>query len=75
MINGTERRNLILEAIRQLDKFNVIVEDNDDGYFDYDMELLLVVLSSFENEAKLHTKLIKVDHLTKETIPKFPAST
>lgn len=74
MINETERRNLMLETIRQLDKFNVIMEDNDYGYFDYNMELLMV-LSSFENEAKLHTKLIKVDHLTKETIRKFPAST
>ena len=74
MINETEGRNLILEAIRQLDKFNVIMKDNDYGYFDNDMKLLMV-LSSIENEAKLHTKLIKVDHLTKETIPKFPAST
>jgi len=73
MINETEGRNLILEAIQQLDKFNVIMEDNDYGYFDNDMKLLMV-LSSIENEAKLHTKLIKVDHLTKETIPKFPAS-
>ena len=73
MINETQRRNLILETIRQLDKFNVTMEDNDYGYFDNDMKLLMV-LSSFENEAKLHTKLIKVDHLTKETIPKFPAS-
>jgi len=54
MINETERRNLLLEAIRQLDKFNVIMEDNDDWYFDNDM-----VLSSFENEAKLQTLLIK----------------
>ena len=74
MINETEGRNLILEAIRQLDKFNVIMEDNDYGYFDNDMKLLMV-LSSIENEAKLHTKLIKVDNVTKETIPKFPAST
>ena len=57
MINENERRNLILETIRQLDKFNVIMEDNDDGYFDNDMKLLKV-LSSFVNEAKLHTKLI-----------------
>ena len=69
MINETERRNLILEAIRQLDKFNVIMEDNDYGYFDNDMKLLMV-LSTFDIEAKLHTKLIKADHLTKETIPK-----
>ena len=39
MINETEGRNLILEAIRQLDKFNVIMEDNDYGYFDNDMGL------------------------------------
>jgi len=50
------------------------MEDNDDGHFDNDMKLLMV-LSTFDIEAKLHTKLIKADHLTKETIPKFPAST
>jgi len=54
MINETQIRNLILETIRQLDKFNVTMEDNDDWYFDNDM-----VLSSFENEAKLQTLLIK----------------
>ena len=48
MINETQIRNLILETIRQLDKFNVTMEDNDYGYFDNDMKLLMV-LSSFEN--------------------------
>lgn len=44
MINETEGRNLILEAIRHLDKFNVIMEDNDYGYFDYNMELLMGII-------------------------------
>jgi len=37
------------------------MEDNDDGYFDNDMKLLLV-LSTFDIEAKLH----KVDNVVKK---------
>ena len=69
MINETERRNLILETIGQLGKFIDLMNENEEGYSDNDMKLLKT-LSSFADQAKVFTKLLKVDHVTKETIPK-----
>jgi hypothetical protein len=69
MINETERRNLILETIGQLGKFIDLMNENEEGYSDNDMKLLKT-LSSFADQAKMFTKLLKVDHVTKETIPK-----
>jgi hypothetical protein len=68
MINETERRNLILETIGQLGKFIDLMND-EEGHSDNDMKLLKT-LSSFADQAKMFTKLLKVDHVTKETIPK-----
>ena len=69
MINETERRNLILETIGQLGKFIDLMNENEEGYSDNDMKLLKT-LSSFADQAKMFTKLLKVDHVTKESIPK-----
>jgi hypothetical protein len=69
MINETERRNLILETIGQLGKFIDLMNENEEGHSDNDMKLLKT-LSSFADQAKMFTKLLKVDHVTKETIPK-----
>ena len=69
MINETEGRNLILETIGQLGKFIDLMNENEEGYSDNDMKLLKT-LSSFADQAKMFTKLLKVDHVTKETIPK-----
>ena len=69
MITQTERRNLILETIGQLGKFIDIMDDNDDGYSDNEMKLLKV-LSSYADEAKSFSKLVKVNQVTDEPIPK-----
>ena len=69
MISQTERRALILETIGQLGKFINIMEDNEEGYSDNEMKLLKV-LSSFADQAKTFSKLVKVNQVTDETIPK-----
>lgn len=69
MISQTERRALILETIGQLGKFIDMMEDNEEGYTDNDMKLMKT-LSSFADTIKSRTKLVKVDDVRHETIPK-----
>jgi len=69
LISQTERRALILETIGQLGKFIDMMEDNEEGYTDNDMKLMKT-LSSFADTIKSRTKLVKVDDVRHETIPK-----
>jgi hypothetical protein len=70
MTTPTELRNLILETIGQLGKFNDVMSEYEEGYSDNDVKLLRV-LHSFANQAKRYGKnLIAVDKVTDETIPK-----
>jgi len=46
-----------------------MMEDNEEGYTDNDMKLMKT-LSSFADTIKSRTKLVKVDDVRHETIPK-----
>lgn len=58
-----------METIGQLGKFIDMMEDNEEGYTDNDMKLMKT-LSSFADTIKSRTKLVKVDDVRHETIPK-----
>ena len=70
MTADTEMRILILETIGQLGKFLDKMAEYDGSYSDNDVELLKI-LHSYANQTKCYGKhLVRVDHVTDETIPK-----